>query len=55
MVEQIDLGHAAAELANVGRELEAGVVVQVDGAAFDKLPAQELNRYRACAQELLLF
>ena len=50
MVTQIDLGHAVAELADVGRELEAGVFPQVDGAPVAKLPAQELDRYRPCAR-----
>ena len=49
MLAQIDLGHAAAQLADVGRKLEAGVALQLNGASFDKLPAQELNRYWPCA------
>ena len=51
MPAQIDLGHAVAQLADVGRELEASVALQLDGAPFDKLPAQELDRYRPCARE----
>ena len=54
MPAQIELGHAFAQLADVGRKLEAGVVLQLDGAPFDKLPAQELDRYRPCAQGAIL-
>ena len=51
MPAQIDLGHAVAQLADVGRELEASVDLQLDGAPFDELPAQELDRYRPCARD----
>ena len=50
MPAQIDLGHTVAQLADVGRKLEASITSQLDGAPFDKLPAQELDRYRPCAR-----
>ena len=46
---QIDLGHAVAELANVRRQLETGVVLQLNLAALDELPAQKLDRDGSCA------
>ena len=55
MPAQIDLGHAVAQLADVGRKLEASVASQLDGAPFDKLPAQELDRYRPCAHEAQIY
>ena len=45
---QIDLGHAVAELANVRRQLETGVVRQLNLAALDELPAQKLDRDGSC-------
>ena len=48
---QIDLRHTVTEFADIGRELEAGVIFELDGAPFDELPAQELDRYRPCARE----
>ena len=46
MVTQIDLGHTVAELADVGWELEASVLLELDRAPFDKLPAHELDRWQ---------
>ena len=54
MAAQVDLLHAVAELADVGRELKAAVAFQEHGAPFDDLPAKELNRYRSCARDSLL-
>ena len=54
MAAQVDLLHAVAELADVGRELEASVALQLHGAPFNKLPAEELDRYRSCARDSLL-
>ena len=50
MATQIDLGHTVAELANVGRDLEASIALELDRAAFDKLPAKERDRYWPCAR-----
>ena len=49
MIAQVDLCHTVAELADVGRELEAAVALELDGAPFSELPAEELDRYWACA------
>ena len=49
VLAQIDLGHAVAELANVRRQLETGVVLQLNLAALDELPAQKLDRDGSCA------
>ncbi len=46
---QIDPGHAVAELADVRRQLEAGVALQLNLAALDELPAQKLDRDGSCA------
>ena len=51
MPAQIDLGHAVAELANVRRQLETGVVLQLNLAALDELPAQKLDRDGSCARD----
>ena len=40
----MDLVHAVAELANVRRQLETGVVLQLNLASLDELPAQKLDR-----------
>ena len=49
MIAQIDRRHTVAELADVARKLEARVEFQLDGAPFDELPAQQLDRYGPCA------
>ena len=47
---QIDLGHAAvAELADFRRQLETGVVLQLNRAPLGELPAQKLDRDGSCA------
>ena len=49
MAAQVNLLHTVAELADVGRELEAAVALELDGAPFSELPAEELDRDWACA------
>ena len=47
---QVDPSHAVAELADVRRQLEAGVALQLNRAVLDKLPAQKLERDGSCAR-----
>ena len=51
MLAQIDLCHTVAEFANVGRELEAGVRFELDGAPLDEFPTQQLDRDGSCASD----
>ena len=48
---QVNLGHTVAQLADVRRELEAAVALQLDSAPFDKLPSQQHHRNRACSRK----
>ena len=54
MPAQIDSRHTVAEFADVGRELEAGVIFELDGAPFDELPTQKLDRDWSCASDKFL-
>ena len=47
---QVDLGHAVAEFADVRRQLEASVALQLNRARLGKLPAQKLDRDGSCAR-----
>ena len=44
VVEEVDLCHRIAELANVRRKREPGVALELDSAVLDKFPAQNSNR-----------
>ena len=51
MRAQIDLRHTVAQFANVGWELEADVIFELDGAPFDEFPTQQLDRDGSCASD----
>ena len=51
VLAQVDLGHTLAQLANVRRELKAGVVAQLNGAPINKLPSQQRHGNRACSRD----
>ena len=49
MKAQVNLGHTVAELADVARELEARVALELDRAPLDKFPPQQRHGDGACA------
>ena len=49
MITQVNLGHIVAELADVARELEARVALELDRAPLDKFPPQQRHGDGACA------
>ena len=51
MPAEIDSCHTVAEFANIGRELEAGIPFELDGAPFDEFPTQQLDRDGSCASD----